>query len=112
MPVYMLIDIQVLDGDTYSKYVTAVHSVVTAHGGRYVVRGGNPKPVGGGWNPERIIIIEFASQADLERCFSSPEYAALAPLREQSTTSRAVVLQAFTGPAAGNTDRCEGDSDS
>jgi uncharacterized protein (DUF1330 family) len=93
MPVYLLIDIQVTDKDTYADYVAAVHDVVTAHGGRYIVRGGAPTPLGGGWEPERIILIEFRSVADVHRCFSSPEYVALAPLRERSTTSRAVILQ-------------------
>jgi uncharacterized protein (DUF1330 family) len=93
MPVYLLIDIHVIDSEPYAGYVAAVHNVVTAHGGRYVVQGGDPTPLGGGWEPERIIIIEFDSIADVRRCFSSPDYLALAPLRERSTTSRAVILQ-------------------
>ena len=83
-----------IDGETYAEYVALVHDVVTAHGGRYLVRGGDPIPLGGGWNPERIILIEFDSAADVKRCFDSPEYAILAPLREKSTTSRAIILHA------------------
>lgn len=105
MPVYVLIDIQVTDGKTYADYVDAVHDVVTAHGGRYVVRGGDPTALGGGWEPERIIIIEFESAADVYRCFSSPEYVALAPLRERATTSRAVILQGVPPQTEGSSDK-------
>ena len=98
MSIYLLIDIDVTDADTYAEYVDAVYSIVTKNGGRYLVRGGEPAPLSGGWSPQRIIIIEFDSLEELRRCFSSPEYAALAPLRERSTDSRAVILKGHALP--------------
>ena len=108
MPVYLLIDIHVTDGGTYSDYVARVYDVVTAYGGRYLVRGGDLTPLSGDWTPERIIIIEFDSIAQLRRCFSSPECAALAPLRERSTKSKAVILQGCAPPPAEGATRAAG----
>jgi uncharacterized protein (DUF1330 family) len=98
-PVYLLIEIQVTDAETYSDYVAAVASVVTGHGGRYLVRGGETRILSGAWEPERFVIIEFDSIGALQDCFTSPEYTALAPLRERSTVSRAVILHGV-GPDA------------
>jgi uncharacterized protein (DUF1330 family) len=92
-PVYLLIEIAVTDAETYAEYVGAVRDVVIKYGGKYVVRGGDPTPLGGQWCPQRIVLIEFPSVADLRRCFSSHEYLELAPLRERSTDSRAVILR-------------------
>ncbi len=92
MSVYMIIDIEVRDAHLYARYVDGVRAVVEAHGGRYLVRGGAVKPVSGDWNPERVIVIEFESSEQVRRCFSSAEYLELAPLREQSTVSRAIVV--------------------
>lgn len=92
MAVYMIIDISVHDPGPYAEYVSRVAHIVRRYGGRYLVRGGPVTPMFGGWRPERIIVIEFDSHEDVRRCFQSPEYLALAPLRERSTESRAIVV--------------------
>ena len=95
MAVYMIVEIEIRDPESYSQYVDRVQAVVEAHGGQYLVRGGNAISLSGGWDPERIIVIEFASREQVRACFASAEYLALAPLREQSTTSRAIVVNGF-----------------
>lgn len=92
MSVYMIIEIQVEDEWLYAEYVEKVRAIVEEHGGRYLVRGGVVTPLSGDWNPERMIVIEFESNEQLRRCFGSPEYLELAPLRKQSTVSRAIVV--------------------
>lgn len=92
MSVYMIVEIKVEDEWLYAEYVEKVRAIVEKHGGRYLVRGGVVTPLSGGWNPERVIVIEFESAEQVRRCFSSPAYVELAPLREQSTVSRAIVV--------------------
>ena len=50
-------------------------------------------PLTGDWRPQRIILIKFDSIDQVHDCFTSPEYLALAPLREESTTSRAIIIE-------------------
>jgi len=95
MPVYMVVEIAVLNADLYAKYVENVAAVVTKYGGRYLVRGGAVTSLAGGWNPERIIIVEFPSPEGVRRWLSSPEYQELAPLRESSTLTRAILLEGY-----------------
>lgn len=96
MAVYMIIEVQIRDPDTYLEYVQKVRSVVEAHGGRYLVRGGQVIPMSPDWTPERIVIIEFESIETVNRCFGSEEYKKLAPLRELSTSTKAIVVEGCT----------------
>jgi uncharacterized protein (DUF1330 family) len=95
MSVYMVVEIEVLNAALYAKYVENVAAIVTKYGGRYLVRGGAVTSLAGGWNPERIIIVEFPSPEEVRRWLSSPEYQELAPLREASTLSRAILLEGY-----------------
>jgi uncharacterized protein (DUF1330 family) len=95
MAVYMLLEIQVHDPDTYAEYVRRVPPTIARHGGRYVVRGGPVVPLAGDWRPERIVILEFPTAEAMQRWAASPEYLAIAPLRERAATTRAVALQGW-----------------
>jgi uncharacterized protein (DUF1330 family) len=96
MAVFLVVEIKVKDSDLYAQYVDRVRSIVEAHGGTYLVRGGAITPLGGGWRPERVVIVQFGSLERLRQCFSSSEYRELAPLREASTESRAIAVEGCT----------------
>jgi uncharacterized protein (DUF1330 family) len=97
MPVYVVIEIEVLDADTYAQYMERVPATVAQYGGRYLVRGGAIKTLSGDWAPERMIILEFDSAEQMTRWSASPEYQAVAPIRIRSTKTRAVMLEGYTG---------------
>ena len=92
MAVYMIVEIEVKSEMVYAEYVDKVRAIVEKHGGRYLVRGGEVTPLSGNWSPERVVIIEFEAIEQVRRCFDSPEYLELVPLREQSTVSKAIVV--------------------
>jgi uncharacterized protein (DUF1330 family) len=98
MPVYMIADIQITDPQRYAQYVDQVAKIVVQHGGRYLVRGGEVTSLSGNWRPERVIVIAFDSMEQLRACFASPEYLALAPLRERSTIARSIVVEGYVPP--------------
>jgi uncharacterized protein (DUF1330 family) len=93
LAVYMLIDVTVREGDLYAQYIEQVREVVERHRGKYLARGGEVSVLSGDWHPGRLVLIEFPTMDDLRACFASPEYAALAPLRERSTVSRAITVE-------------------
>lgn len=93
MPAYLLIEIEIHDRDTYFQYIEKARPIVESYGGHYLIRGGKVTPLFGDWIPERIILIQFPSQEDIERCFSSKEYLKIAKLRENSTKTRSVILE-------------------
>jgi len=68
---------------------------VSRHGGRYLARGGKITPSAGCWHPERVILIEFDTVEQVERCFGSAEHLEVAPLRKQSAISRAIIVEGY-----------------
>lgn len=93
MAVYLIIEITVKDRELYARYVGKVPGVIERHGGRYLVRGGKVTPFSGNWEPERIVVVEFDTMEQVERCFGSPEYREIAPLREKSILSRGIIVE-------------------
>ena len=94
MSVYMIIDATVKDRRKYDQYLDQVRPIVEAHGGRYHVRGENIRPLGA-WRPERIIVIEFPSEDAIRRWLASPEYAAIASLREEGADTQAILVEGY-----------------
>ncbi|MEN6463298.1 MAG: DUF1330 domain-containing protein [Syntrophomonas sp.] len=93
MSAYLLIEIEIHDRNTYFQYIEKARPIVESYGGRYLIRGGKVTPLFGGWDPERIILVQFPSKEDIERCFTSKEYLEIAKLREDSTKTRSIILE-------------------
>jgi len=95
MAVYMILEIEVVNAKVYGEYVEQAPATVAQYGGRYLVRGGAITPLTGGWNPQRMVVIEFPTTERFQEWVTSPEYSAIAPLRERSTKSKAIVVEGF-----------------
>jgi uncharacterized protein (DUF1330 family) len=94
MPAFFLAEVEILDRDRYHEYIERASQIIKRYGGEYVFRSENIVPVSGNWRPQRIVLIRFNSKTDLRRCFGSEEYIQIKHLREQSTKSRAVIIDA------------------
>lgn len=94
MTVYFIVEVKTSDEnkDAYVKYIEKVRPIVEKYNGRYLARGGKITPVFGGWNPERIVIIEFPSKESIEKWLNSSEYKEIAMLRESSTVTKAIIV--------------------
>jgi len=101
MGVYVIVDVSIRDKaamSDYAEYVQKVRPIVEKHGGRYLVRGGKVATIAGDWKPERLILIEFPSADHVRQWWNSPEYRAIAPLRENSATARAILVEGCEPP--------------
>ena len=95
MPVYIILEITVVDQGLYEQYVAQVPAVVEQYRGRYLVRGGEVVALSGDWQPERVVVLEFESSDQAQDYLTSTEYLALAPLREKSISSRAIIVPGY-----------------
>ena len=77
---YWIGHVTVDDPDAYQAYRQANAAAFAKYGGRFLVRGGAQEVVEGEMRP-RSVVIEFASRADAEACYHSPEYQAALALR-------------------------------
>jgi uncharacterized protein (DUF1330 family) len=98
MSAFVLIDIKVENKDPYLQYITQARPIVESYGGRYLIRGGEVTPLFGDWIPQRIVVIEFPSRDAAENCFGSPDYREIAHLRENSTVTRAIIVEGHLKP--------------
>jgi uncharacterized protein (DUF1330 family) len=95
MAAYIIADITVTDREGFEKYRQAVPAVIAAHGGRYVVRGAPRTLLEGDPAPSRLVILEFPDMARLQAFWSSPDYAPLKTLRQNSSTCRIEAVEGY-----------------
>ena len=93
MAAYVIADIQVQDAAAYETYKKGVGATVEKYGGRFLVRGGEVKSFEGGWQPSRMIVLEFPDMAALDAWYASPEYKPLLEMRLAATTGRLIGVQ-------------------
>lgn len=93
MAAYVIADIEIKDAAAYEAYKRGVSATLEKYGGRFLVRGGEVKPVEGDWQPSRIVVLEFADMATLEAWYASPEYKPLLGIRLAATTGRLIAVQ-------------------
>ncbi len=95
MPVYLIIDLTIIDEDAYEDYMARLPLVMEQYGGRYLVRSSRVSPLAGDWQPERIVVVEFDDSEQVQEFYASPEFQELAPLREQSISARIILVEGF-----------------
>ncbi len=96
MSVYVIIESKVKDREKYGQYIEQVSPMIGRFGGRYHVRGENIRPLGA-WKPQRIIVIEFPAESHVKAWLTSPEYKAIAHLREAGADTQAILVEGFSG---------------
>jgi uncharacterized protein (DUF1330 family) len=98
MAAYAITDIRVSDPERYSEYAKGVPETIRKYGGRYLVRGGDLRPVEGEWPLNRFVVLEFPSMDDLQRWYDSPEYAKLKQIRFETADTKMVWVEGYNPP--------------
>jgi uncharacterized protein (DUF1330 family) len=77
MPAYAIVHTTVVDPEQYARYRALAQVTVAAHGGRYLVRGGEIACAEGEWPADTsLVVIEFPSMRRLQEWYASPGYVA------------------------------------
>jgi uncharacterized protein (DUF1330 family) len=92
MPAYVIVETDVSDPEQYELYKDAAPASIAAHGGRYVVRGGEQSVLEGDWNPKRLVVLEFPDLETAKRWYESEGYGEARKLREGAATFRMVAV--------------------
>lgn len=74
MTAYVIARVNVTDPDQYAKYKLLTPAAIEAHGGRFIVRGGEHQVLEGAPDDRRIVVLEFATSDDARAFYDSPEY--------------------------------------
>ena len=93
MPAYIVVQVDVLDPVTYARYKSLTPAAISAHGGRFLVRGGPVTTLEGTWHPGRFVIIEFPSAGDARAFWDAPGYAEAKSLRQASASTEMILVE-------------------
>lgn len=93
MPAYIYANVEVTDPAAYEAYRAEVPALIQAHGGRYLVRGGDVTVLEGSGVPQRQVILEFPDMARLQAFYRSPEYQRLVAIRQGASTGTLFAIE-------------------
>lgn len=93
MAAYVIGEIEVTDPALYEEYRKLVPATIAMYGGRYLVRGGAVEVKEGGWQPKRLVVLEFPSLEQARKWYASPEYAPALALRLKAARSKVLLVE-------------------
>jgi len=74
----------ITDSAGFAECRKLVLAPIAAFRGRFLTRGGATEVLEGGWNPSRLVVLEFPDVATLKARYYSPEYQSLLELRKRT----------------------------
>lgn len=95
MPAYVIVETDIHNPEQYERYRAAVPASLAAHGGRFIVRGGEMAVLEGDWQPKRLVALEFEDLEAAQRWYHSSEYAEAKQLREGAAHLRMVAVEGY-----------------
>ena len=93
MPGYVIADVTVTDPETYADYRALTPGSIAAFDGRFLVRGGDLEVIAGGWQPGRLVLLQFDSPARAAAWYDSPTYVEARAIRQRASTGHMVHLE-------------------
>jgi uncharacterized protein (DUF1330 family) len=93
---YLVLELSVHAVSGFKTYIAEIPAFIARHAGRYLVRGDQPTTIEGDWKPERLVIIEFPDREHAEAFLRDTEAQALFKLRQETTTSKLVLVDGCT----------------
>jgi uncharacterized protein (DUF1330 family) len=99
MAAYLVLELSAItDVLAYREYAATVPATIAAYGGRYLVRGGDPRLLEGADPIERMVILEFADSDHALRWWNSDEYRRPKAVRQGASLGRLILVDGV--PAA------------
>ena len=95
MPAYVINEIVVTEPERFQTYADQVPAILAKYGGAYVIRGGAPERVDGPEPPHKLVVLQFESREAARAWRNSPEYLAILPIREATSTSRVYIVDGY-----------------
>ena len=93
MPAYIISDVAIRDREAFEAYRTRAAASIAAHGGRYLVRGGDVETLEGDWHPGPLIVVEFPDIETARRWYRSDEYAAALEVRDAALSRNLILVE-------------------
>lgn len=89
MPAYVISEVEILDEAQGQQYRELAAASIAMYGGRYIVRGAEPKVPEGEWpSAQRVVVVEFPTMEQAQRWYDSAESAEALAVRQTALHRR------------------------
>lgn len=92
MPAYVIVEVTIEDTTAYEEYKKLTPASITAHEGRFIVRGGKTFSIEGDWSPDRIVVLEFPTMEKAREWWSSEQYAIAKKIRQAAAKTKMIFV--------------------
>lgn len=91
---YVIVQVSAIhDPAAYETYRPLAGASIAAHGGRFIVRGGEAERFEGDGPAGRNVVVEFPSLAAAKGWYNSPEYQEALKIRLGASTGSLVIVE-------------------
>jgi uncharacterized protein (DUF1330 family) len=90
---YVIADIHITNAEQYEDYKKLSSLAMQAHGAEVCVRGGAAQVLEGDWQPERVVVLKFASVEKARAFYDSTEYVRARQARAGAAVMRMIVVE-------------------
>jgi len=97
MPAYIIVEVEIHDPVQYEDYKKQTPISLAKYQGKFIVRGGKTKTLEGGWDPQRIVVLEFPNAELANNWWASEEYAPAKALRHRTAKSKMILVEGHPG---------------
>jgi len=97
MPAYIIVDVEIQDPVQYEDYKKLTPISLAKYQGKFIVRGGKTETLEGGWDPQRIVVLEFPNSTLAKSWWASEEYAPAKALRHRTAKSKMILVEGHSG---------------
>lgn len=92
MSAYVIVNVKVLNPETYKEYVKQSPISITAHGGRFLARAGKTEVLEGDAVPNRMVLLEFPSFERAKEWWNSEMYRLPKALRQSASEASMILV--------------------
>ncbi len=93
MAAYVIVRVEVTDPDQYDKYKLLTPAAASAHGGTFIVRGGQHETLEGPDDDRRVVVLEFSDYETAKAFYESPEYREARAVRDGAAEMHMTVVE-------------------
>jgi uncharacterized protein (DUF1330 family) len=93
MSALVIVEVSIHDPELYETYKKLTPGTIAAFDGKFVVRGGKTVTLEGGWNPERIVVLEFSSVERAKEWWNSASYTEAKSIRQRAAQTKMIIVE-------------------
>lgn len=91
---YVIVQVSdISDPDAYAGYRDLAGKAVTAHGGKFIVRGGKAEKIEGEGDCGRVVVIEFPSVAAAKAWYNADDYQEALAIRLANSRGTLMIVE-------------------